>query len=139
RNIPAHPSRSVVKNLVNKDQLTKERRSWNMSRVRGKNTMPEKRVRSLLHRLGYRFRLHARIPVGETLNRTADERRWTRMPNRPRRKVPLRGGVRGGFVRPDILLPKYKTAIFVNGWFWHRPRAWTNWPTSTNRRQWFVA
>jgi len=40
------------------DRLSKERRSWNMSRIRGKDTKPEKRVRSLLHRLGYRFRLH---------------------------------------------------------------------------------
>jgi hypothetical protein len=34
-----------------------------MSRIRGKNTTPEKRVRSLLLRLGYRFRLHVRIPL----------------------------------------------------------------------------
>src|SRR5437667_11284760 len=43
---------------VMRDRLTKERRSWNMSRIRGKNTTPEKRVRSHLHRMGYRFRLH---------------------------------------------------------------------------------
>ena|SRR2546422_11679747 len=41
-----------------RDLLTKERRSWNMSRIRGKDTSPEKRVRSQLHRMGYRFRLH---------------------------------------------------------------------------------
>ena len=41
-----------------KDKLTKARRSWNMSRIRGKNTGPEMVVRSLLHRMGYRFRLH---------------------------------------------------------------------------------
>src|SRR5438128_658173 len=41
-----------------RDQLTKERRSWNMSRIRGKDTTPEKQVRSRLHRMGYRFRLH---------------------------------------------------------------------------------
>jgi DNA mismatch endonuclease (patch repair protein) len=29
-----------------------------MSRIRGRDTAPEKRVRSLLHRMGYRFRLH---------------------------------------------------------------------------------
>ena len=34
-----------------------------MSRIRGKDTTPEKRVRSLLHRLGYRFRLHVRMLV----------------------------------------------------------------------------
>ena len=105
-----------------------------MSRIRGKDTTPEKRVRSLMHRLGYRFRLHARISVGETLSRTTDERRWTRMPNRPRRKVPLLGGVRGGFVRPDIILAKYKTAIFVHGCFWHRHRRCRNCTTPTHRR-----
>ena len=41
-----------------RDRLTKERRSWNMSRIRGKDTSPEKRVRSELYRMGYRFRLH---------------------------------------------------------------------------------
>ena len=41
------------------DRLTKERRSWNMGRIRATNTKPELRVRSLLHRMGYRFRLHA--------------------------------------------------------------------------------
>jgi len=40
------------------DILSKERRSWNMSRIRGKNTVPERVVRSALHRMGYRFRLH---------------------------------------------------------------------------------
>lgn len=40
------------------DNLTPERRSWNMSRIRSKGTMPEILVRSILHRLGFRFRLH---------------------------------------------------------------------------------
>ena len=40
------------------DRLTKERRSRLMSMVRSKNTTPELKVRSLVHRLGYRFRLH---------------------------------------------------------------------------------
>lgn len=31
-----------------------------MSKVRGKNTKPELIVRSLLHRMGYRFRIHRR-------------------------------------------------------------------------------
>ena len=38
------------------DSLTPEKRSWNMSRIRGKDTRPEIAVRSLLHRMGYRFR-----------------------------------------------------------------------------------
>ena len=40
------------------DTLTPERRSDNMSRVKGRNTKPELLIRSLAHRLGYRFRLH---------------------------------------------------------------------------------
>lgn len=40
------------------DKISAEKRSWNMSRIRGKNTRPERVVRSLLHRMGYRFRLH---------------------------------------------------------------------------------
>jgi DNA mismatch endonuclease, patch repair protein len=68
------------------DTISKERRSWNMSRIRSKNTKPELLVRSLLHRTGFRFRLHA-----------------SKLPG-----------------RPDIVLPKWKTAIFVHGCFWHR-------------------
>lgn len=67
------------------DKLTKERRSWNMSRIRGKDTGPELIVRRLLHRQGFRFRLHHK-------------------------------GLPG---KPDIVLPKYKTVIFVHGCFWH--------------------
>jgi DNA mismatch endonuclease (patch repair protein) len=67
------------------DKLTTERRSWNMSRVRSKDTGPELIVRSLLHKQGFRFRLH-------------------------------RKGLPG---KPDIVLPKYKTVIFVHGCFWH--------------------
>ena len=44
--------------LGSMDTLSKERRSWNMSRIRCKDTKPEKVVRSLLHRMGFRFRLH---------------------------------------------------------------------------------
>ena|SRR6185437_13700339 len=39
------------------DRLSSEHRSWNMSRIRGRDTKPEIIVRSLLHRMGYRFRL----------------------------------------------------------------------------------
>jgi len=72
--------------LIMADSLTKEKRSWNMSRIRSKDTKPEMYVRSLLHHMGYRFRLHQK-------------------------------GLPG---RPDIVLPKYKTIIFVHGCFWHR-------------------
>lgn len=72
--------------LIMADRLSKERRSWNMSRIGGKNTKPELKLRSMLHRAGYRFRLHRKDLSG----------------------------------RPDIVLPKYKTAIFVHGCYWHR-------------------
>lgn len=42
------------------DHLSPQMRSWNMSRIRSRDTQPEKLVRSILHRMGYRFRLHRR-------------------------------------------------------------------------------
>ena len=68
------------------DTITRERRSWNMSRIKGRDTGPELRLRSLLHRAGFRFRLHSKELPG----------------------------------KPDIVLPKYRAAIFVHGCFWHR-------------------
>ncbi len=68
------------------DKITPERRSWNMGRIHSANTKPELTVRSLLHRMGYRFRLHRKDLPG----------------------------------KPDIVLPKYKTVVFVHGCFWHR-------------------
>ena len=68
------------------DKLTPEHRSWNMSRIRSKDTKPELQIRSALHRLGYRFRLHVKNVPG----------------------------------KPDIVLPKYHSVIFVHGCFWHR-------------------
>lgn len=86
-----------------RDHLTPERRSWNMSRIRGKNTTPEMRVRSVLHRMGFRFRIHGKKLPG----------------------------------RPDVVLAKYKTVIFVHGCFWHRHRGCKNCTTPTNRREWW--
>lgn len=40
------------------DIWQKDKRSDVMSRIRSRNTKPERLVRSILHRLGYRFRLH---------------------------------------------------------------------------------
>jgi DNA mismatch endonuclease (patch repair protein) len=40
------------------DNLAPEKRSYCMSRIRAKDTSPELLVRRLVHRLGYRFRLH---------------------------------------------------------------------------------
>jgi len=68
------------------DVLSPEQRHRNMSRIRGRDTGPERTVRSLLHRMGYRFRLHRRDLPG----------------------------------RPDIVLPRLRSVIFVHGCFWHR-------------------
>jgi DNA mismatch endonuclease (patch repair protein) len=113
-----------IKGEDGKDRLSAERRSWNMSRIRGKNTTPEMRVRSLLHRLGFRFRLHVRISA--TLSASNGERAGVRC-----RVV--------RFVCPDIVLPRYKTVIFVHGCFWHRHKGCKNCTTPTNRRAWWLA
>ncbi|MCY4292846.1 MAG: very short patch repair endonuclease [Roseovarius sp.] len=47
------------------DKISKEHRSWVMSRIKNKDTKPEKLLRSLLHREGYRFRLHVRNLPGK--------------------------------------------------------------------------
>jgi len=61
-------------------------RSRIMSSIRKRDTRPELRVRRMLHRLGFRFRLH-------------------------RADLP---GV------PDVVLPKYRTVVFIHGCFWHQ-------------------
>ena len=68
------------------DHLSKEKRSWNMSRIKSKNTSPEILVRKYLHKNGFRFRICRKDLPG----------------------------------KPDIVLPKYNTIIFVHGCFWHR-------------------
>jgi DNA mismatch endonuclease Vsr len=70
------------------DVFTPEKRSQVMSRIRGRDTKPELALRSMLHRLSYRFTT-----------------------NGPKNKQ-LPG-------KPDIVLPKYRTVIFVHGCFWH--------------------
>lgn len=60
-------------------------RSYNMSRIKNKNTRPEMLVRRFLFARGFRYRLNDKKLPG----------------------------------KPDIVLPKYKTVIFVNGCFWH--------------------
>ncbi len=47
------------------DTISRAHRSWNMSRIRGKDTAPERTVRSHLHRLGFRFVLHSRNLPGK--------------------------------------------------------------------------
>ncbi len=47
------------------DTMTPEERSERMSRVRSRNSKPEMRVRSLVHRLGFRYRLHNKMLPGK--------------------------------------------------------------------------
>lgn len=47
------------------DRLTPEERSRRMASVRSKDTGPERLVRSMAHRLGFRFRLHRRDLPGQ--------------------------------------------------------------------------
>lgn len=42
------------------DRISPQHRSWNMSRIKGSCTAPELTVRSILHRLGLRFRVNRR-------------------------------------------------------------------------------
>jgi DNA mismatch endonuclease (patch repair protein) len=47
------------------DVLTPQQRSFNMSRIRDRNTRPELIVRSIVHRLGYRYSLHKKDLPGK--------------------------------------------------------------------------
>ena len=47
------------------DVFSKEKRNQIMSHVSGKNTKPELVVRSLLHKMGYRFRLYRKDLPGK--------------------------------------------------------------------------
>lgn len=88
--------------LTMADVHSKAIRSYNMSRIKAKNTKPELIVRKFLHKNGFRYRIHVKDLPG----------------------------------KPDIVLPKYKTVIFVQGCFWHGhgncdyfvvPRTRTDW------------
>lgn len=47
------------------DKLSKTKRSWNMGRIKSTNTSPEIIVRKLLHKMGFRFRLHRKDLPGK--------------------------------------------------------------------------
>jgi DNA mismatch endonuclease (patch repair protein) len=85
------------------DVHSKETRSYNMSRIRSKDTKPEMLARSFLHSAGFRYKLHDKNLPG----------------------------------KPDIVLPKYNTIIFVHGCFWHsHKRCSNNRIPSTNKSFW---
>lgn len=47
------------------DSLSRERRSENMRRIRGKGTAPEMKVRRAVYAMGYRYRLHVKDLPGK--------------------------------------------------------------------------
>jgi len=86
------------------DVHSKAVRSFNMSRIKAKNTKPEQLVRKYLHANGFRFRLHVKDLPG----------------------------------RPDIVLPKYKTVIFVHGCFWHGHKGCKYYVIPKTRTEWWL-
>ena len=70
---------------MSRDQFSPEKRSWIMSKVRGKDTAPEIKLRRELWHRGLRYRVRVRELPG----------------------------------KPDIVFPKAKVAVFVDGAFWH--------------------
>lgn len=86
---------------------TSEAVSAVMQGNRRSDTRPEKRLRSALHRLGFRFRKDFPIDVGES--------------RRP---------------RPDIVFTRRRVAIFVDGCFWHLCPQHGRIPNGANRSYW---
>jgi DNA mismatch endonuclease, patch repair protein len=86
------------------DVHPKATRSYNMSRIRSKDTKPEMLVRRFLFANGFRYRLHDKNLPGT----------------------------------PDIVLPKYKTAIFVNGCFWHGHEGCKYFVVPKTRTEWWL-
>src|SRR5436190_5988827 len=86
------------------DVHTKEQRSFNMSRIRSRNTKPEMLVRRFLHAQRFRYRLHVKDLPG----------------------------------KPDIVLPKYKTVIFVHGCFWHGHTGCRYFVVPKTRTEWWM-
>jgi DNA mismatch endonuclease (patch repair protein) len=86
------------------DVHSKETRSYNMSRIKSKNTKPEMLVRQFLHKSGFRYRLHVKDLPG----------------------------------KPDIVLPKYKTVIFIHGCFWHGHEGCKYYVVPKTRTEWWL-
>lgn len=86
------------------DVHTKAQRSYNMSRIKGKDTKPEMLVRRFLHANGFRYKLHDKTLPG----------------------------------KPDIVLPKYKTVIFIHGCFWHGHANCKYFVVPKTRTEWWI-
>lgn len=84
------------------DNHTPEVRSYNMSHIRSKDTIPEEKLRKYLFSQGFRYRKNVASLPG----------------------------------KPDIVLSKYRTVIFVHGCFWHMHDCGRfHWP-ATNQEYW---
>jgi DNA mismatch endonuclease (patch repair protein) len=86
------------------DVHDKKTRSYNMSRIKAKDTKPEMLVRKFLHAQGFRYKLHDKKLSG----------------------------------KPDIVLPKYKTVIFVHGCFWHGHKNCKYFVVPKTRANWWL-
>src|ERR1700749_2028617 len=86
------------------DVHDKKTRSYNMSRIKSKNTKPEMLVRKFLFSKGYRYKLHDKNLPG----------------------------------KPDIVLPKYRTVIFVHGCFWHGHKGCKYFVVPKTRTEWWL-
>ena len=86
------------------DVHSKETRSFNMSRIKGKNTKPEILVRKYLFSQGLRYRLYSKKLPG----------------------------------RPDIVLQKYHTVIFIHGCFWHGYEGCRYFVVPKTRTEWWL-
>jgi len=86
------------------DVHDKKTRSYNMSRIRSKDTKPEILVRKFLFSKGYRYKLHDKNLPG----------------------------------KPDIVLPRYKTVIFIHGCFWHGHKGCKYFVVPKTRTEWWL-
>lgn len=85
------------------DVHNRKTRSYNMSRIKGKDTKPEMMVRRFLFAHGFRYRLHDKKLPG----------------------------------KPDIVLKKYNTVIFVNGCFWHGHEGCPYFKVPATKEEWW--
>src|ERR1700754_2209869 len=86
------------------DVHSPETRSFNMSRIRSKDTKPEMLVRRFLFSHGFRYKLHDKSLPG----------------------------------KPDLVLPKYKTIIFIHGCFWHGHEGCKYYVVPKTRTEWWL-
>jgi DNA mismatch endonuclease, patch repair protein len=86
------------------DVHDKKTRSFNMSKIKSKNTKPEMIVRKFLFSKGFRYKLHDNTLPG----------------------------------KPDLVFPKYKTVIFVNGCFWHGHENCRYFVVPKTRTEWWL-